>query len=172
MSTADDSHRDDPAQGPPPEGGAGPDLPRDYDAAFRAIVDSYGERPVLDDPLDADAPDRPASPSAPEAPLDATLFDTSHLQQEPAAVEPAWHEEEHFVPPEPPPVPRATPARRLAWLGLFLPPVVMLAAVAFGWVLEDWMSMLLVSAFVGGFVFLVATMPRDGRGDGDDGAVV
>ena len=86
-------------------------------------------------------------------------------------MEPAWHEEEHFVPPEPPPVPRATPARRLAWLGLFVPPLVMLAAVAFGWVLPDWASMLLVSGFVGGFVFLVATMPRDRR-DGDDGAVV
>ncbi len=80
--------------------------------------------------------------------------------------------EEHFVPPEPPPLPRATPARRIAWSGLFLAPAAMLAAVAFGWVMPDWFAMLLVAAFVGGFVFLVATMPRDRRDDGDDGAVV
>ncbi len=173
MSTADDSQRDDPGQGPP-EGGAGPDLPHDYDAEFQAIVDSYGERPVLDEPLDrldSGDDDGAGRPAAPKASLDPTLFDTSHLEQEPAAVEPAWHEEEHFVPPEPPPIPRGTPARRLAWLGLFVPPLVMLAAVAFGWVLPGWASVLLVSGFVGGFVFLVATMPRDRR-DGDDGAVV
>jgi hypothetical protein len=170
MSTADDSQRDDPGQGPP-EGGAGPDLPHDYDAEFQAIVDSYGERPVLDDALGTDGDDRATRSSAPEAPLDPAMFDTSHLEQVPPSVEPAWHEEEHFVPPEPPPVPRGTPARRLAWLGLFVPPLVMLAAVAFGWVLADWVSILLVMGFVGGFVFLVATMPRDRR-DGDDGAVV
>ena len=48
----------------------------------------------------------------------------------------------------------------------------MLAAVVLGWVLPDWVSMLLVASFVGGFVFLVATMPRERRDDGDDGAVV
>src|ERR1700712_270712 len=135
MSTADDSHRDDPAQGPSSEDGASPAVPTDYDAAFRAIVEGYGERPVLDDDLDTDLDevghDKQAKPSAPATPPDPALFDTSHLAKEPAAVEPAWHEEEHFVPPEPPPVPRPTPARRLAWLGLFLPPLVMLAAVAF-----------------------------------------
>jgi hypothetical protein len=80
--------------------------------------------------------------------------------------------EEHFVPPEPPPVPRGTPARRLAWTGLFAPPLVMILAVVFRWVFPTVLTMALVSAFVGGFVFLVCTMPRD-RGDGDgDGAVV
>jgi hypothetical protein len=76
------------------------------------------------------------------------------------------------VPPEPPPVPRGTPARILAWLGLFGAPVVMVAAVAFGWQFPMWLTIGLVAAFIGGFVFLVATMPRD-RGDGwGDGAVV
>ena len=49
----------------------------------------------------------------------------------------------------------------------------MLLAVVFGWTFPTWVSLGLVAAFVGGFVFLVATMPRDERGRlGDDGAVV
>jgi hypothetical protein len=48
----------------------------------------------------------------------------------------------------------------------------MLAAVAFGLRYPGWLTFGLVAAFVGGFVFLVATMPRDGGDDRDDGAVV
>jgi hypothetical protein len=82
-------------------------------------------------------------------------------------------EEGHFVPPEPPPVPRGTPARRLAWAGLFGAPAVMLAAVVLGWTFATWLVVVLVAAFVGGFVFLVATMQRDHDDwSGDDGAVI
>jgi hypothetical protein len=173
MTSPDEPNRDDPGRGTPPDSrGDGDD--RDYDALFQAIVDGYGERPVLDpaEPETDKADDQTRLP-------DPGLFDTSHLGEQRPPVEPAWHRsdrdaerEEHFVPPEPPPVPRATPARRVAWAGLFLAPVAMLAAVAFGWVMPNWFSILLVTAFVGGFVFLVATMPRDRRDDGDDGAVV
>jgi hypothetical protein len=48
----------------------------------------------------------------------------------------------------------------------------MLAAVVFGWTFPTWLSVLMVAAFVGGFVFLVATMPRDGGDGWGDGAVV
>jgi hypothetical protein len=178
MTPPDEPNRDDPGTGTPPDSHADGDSDQDdldYDALFQAIVDGYGERPVLD-PAEPDA-DEPAD-EAPRLP-DPGLFDTTHLSEERPSVEQAWHRsdrsaerEEHFVPPEPPPVPRATPARRVAWSGLFLAPVAMLAAVALGWVMPDWFSMLLVAAFVGGFVFLVATMPRDRRDDGDDGAVV
>jgi hypothetical protein len=50
----------------------------------------------------------------------------------------------------------------------------MLVAVVAHLTFPMWLSMGLVAAFVGGFVFLVATMDRTG-GDGwggDDGAVV
>jgi hypothetical protein len=50
----------------------------------------------------------------------------------------------------------------------------MLLAVVAHLAYPTWVSMGLVAAFVGGFVFLVATMERHG-GDGwggDDGAVV
>ncbi len=77
------------------------------------------------DALDAARPDRdPSEGSGPTA-------------DRPTARE----DEEHFVPPEPPPVPRGTPARRLAWAGLFLPPLLMLAAVVFGWTFAPWFSL-------------------------------
>jgi hypothetical protein len=182
MTLPDDPNRDEPGRGTPPEGRAGVphdednadrgDDGRDYDALFRDIVDNYGDRAVLD-PADAGEADPPSYTSR-QLP-GPRLFDTSHLDEERPPFEPSWHRrearEEHFVPPEPPPVPRGTPARRLAWLGLFLAPLLMLVSVAVSWALPDWVSMLLVASFVGGFVFLVATMPRD-RDDGDDGAVV
>lgn len=121
-------------------------------AAWRAIVENFGERAVLDDAAEAPAP----SPAA----------------SEPAVAEPAGEEEvEHFVPPSPPPLPTPPPERLLAWIGLFGVPVVVLVAVVLGLAFPSWLSILLLAWFVGGFVFLVATMhPR--TDDPDDGAVV
>jgi hypothetical protein len=160
MTAPDDVPRDDPAPGE--RGGApGPGLPLDEEAAWREIVANYGERPALG----SDAP--PVAPLAPLAPPVPPVVPPALV----APVEPA-DDGHHFVPPEPPPLPRATPARRLAWLGLFVPPLLMLVAVVLGWTFPVWFAVGLVLSFVGGFVFLVATMPRD-RGDGwDDGAVV
>ena len=50
--------------------------------------------------------------------------------------------------------------------------LLMLAAVVLDWTFPSWASFGLVAAFVGGFVFLVATMPRDGGDGWGDGAVV
>ena len=108
--------------------------------------------------------------------MERDLFDRSYLDALESSLAEERRErrehEEHFVPPEPPPVPRGTPARRLAWCGLFGAPLVMLAAVVFGLQYPAWFIFGLVVAFIGGFVFLVATMPRDGGDDWDDGAVV
>jgi hypothetical protein len=179
-SSGDDNHRDEPGQGRR-EGGAdapsgadpsygGPEEPFDEDAAWRSIVEHYGDRVEIEE-------DQPVEPVAEEPGPAASsgLFDRSYLdaQQAQGEAERAWSDEGHFVPPEPPPVPRGTPARRLAWLGLFGAPLAMLAAVVFGWVFPPWFVLMLVVAFVGGFVFLVATMPRDHDDwSGDDGAVV
>ena len=66
------------------------------------------------------------------------------------------------------------PSGRLA-LGVVLQSVAVgLVAVVLGWALPQWLVGGLVLGFVGGFVYLVATMPRSG-GDGwsgGDGAVV
>ena len=163
--------RDEPPQGRPD----GPDVPLDEEAAWRLIVENYGERPEMGEPTPQAPP-----PAEPDDRRDPPVIDRSYLESveaERAEAARAAHREtddeaEHFVPPEPPPVPRATPARRIAWAGLFLPPLLMLLAVAFGWEFASWFSMMLVASFVGGFVFLIATMPRDGGDGWDDGAVV
>lgn len=194
--TADDSARDDArrdSDGDAAEPDAQPQPPLDEEAAWRLIVQNYGDRPSLDTEDAGDAGDAPADPEpprgqvAPERPT-GNPFDRSYLDSlDESRSEPAprqdrrrndlpdpgdRHAEEHFVPPEPPPVPRATPARRLAWCGLFLPPLLMLAAVILNWTFPSWVALGMVAAFVGGFVFLVATMPRDGGDGWGDGAVV
>jgi hypothetical protein len=204
-----DDSRDDPSQGTP-EGPFGPAF--DEDAAWRMIVENYGERPQIGGTAADPRPPSPVDPAPPVEPLarddrdpsarsdeDRNLFDRAYLD----AVESGYHgpaeapvdggrdrigdevgdgdggsrqrrsdDHDHFVPPEPPPVPKGTPARRLAWVGLFAPPLLMILAVVFGWALPTWLSMLLVAGFVGGFVFLVMTMPRDGGDGWGDGAVV
>jgi hypothetical protein len=161
-----------------PEGWTEPEAPFDEDAAWRLIIENYGDRPDLGDGLvDPDPDPGTATPGPGPAPAERDLFDRSYLdalEAQPAddPVEQPRTHEEHFVPPEPPPLPRGTPARRLAWCGLFGAPLMMLAAVVFGLSYPMWVSIGLVGAFVGGFVFLVATMPRDGGDHWGDGAVV
>jgi hypothetical protein len=168
MTSADDS-RDEPTPGTPD----GKDLPLDEDAAWRAIVENYGARPELGPSAEPEPPVAP--PPAP--PARSSLFDRTYLDAQAAEddrAEASWSDEGHYVPPEPPPVPSTTPARRLAWAGLFGAPALMLLAVVTRLTFPSWLSMGLVVAFVGGFVFLVATMDRpgdDGWG-GDDGAVL
>jgi hypothetical protein len=203
-----DDSRDDSSQGTPrgpvePGSPFGPDF--DEEAAWRLIVENYGEPPQVGGTATDPAPASPvdsAPPVEPSAPREQTpsarpeedrnLFDRAYLD----ALESGYQgpaegpddagrdaaagtdrrrstdDHDHFVPPEPPPVPRGTPARRLAWVGLFAPPLLMILAVIFGWALPTWLSMLLVAGFVGGFVFLVMTMPRDGGDGWGDGAVV
>jgi hypothetical protein len=126
--------------------------PGDEDAAWRDIVAHYGDRPALDE---EPPPERPPAPPADE-PRDW--------------VEP--DEEDHFVPPPPAPVPRPTGIRLAAWLGLFGAPALALVLIVLGVTLPSWIGLLLITWFVGGFGYLVATMRKD-AGDGwDDGAVL
>jgi hypothetical protein len=88
-----------------------------------------------------------------------------------SADEPA---EGHFVPPVPPPLPRPTPLRLAAWLGVLVGPVLMTLVAAASWRLPELVTTVLVIGFVGGVVYLIATMgdgPRDPYGP-DNGAVV
>ena len=140
----------------------------DEDAAWRAIVENYGE-PALDDSDLAPPPDAPPPPAP--ASRDERLRGLFQPRwSDPLESEATWEDEGHFVPPTPPPVVVTDPRRRAAWIGLFGSPLVMLVSVVLGWSLPGWLMLGLTVGFVGGFVYLVATMPH--RRDGDDGAVV
>jgi hypothetical protein len=137
------------------------------DAAWRQIVENYGDRPLLDDDRevaedttadDAPAPriDRPASTPEPRP--------APRVRAEPA--------EEHYVPPPPPHVSLAEPRRLLGWLGLLGVPVLVLLALVAKVTVPSWLGVMLMAWFVGGFVYLVASMRSGPRDDDDDGAVV
>lgn len=158
----------------------------DEEAAWAAIVENYGERPAMfadagsaDEEPDTDEPTEPAEPAASgpkRSVFDRSFVDSQRLDTPGGELNTAadWNDEGHFVPPPPPPLPVVEPRRRLAWAGLFGAPLLMLLGVVLGWSLPDFLIGLLVTAFVGGFVYLVATMTRVRRDDwtGDDGAVV
>jgi len=83
-------------------------------------------------------------------------------------------DDDHFVPPVPPPMPRLDPVTKGAWAALFGGPAYLLIAVMLSWQVPSWAAFSAVAAFVGGFATLVVRMgdrpPRDS--DPDDGAVV
>lgn len=77
-----------------------------------------------------------------------------------------------FVPPTPPPVQLPSPPRLIAWSGVIGAPAVFLVFLIFSLTLPSWASTLLVAAFIGGFIFLVATMRNEPPDPYDDGARV
>jgi hypothetical protein len=83
-------------------------------------------------------------------------------------------DDEHYVPPVPPPLPRLDPVSKGAWVALFGGPGYLLLAVLLGWVVPSWAAFGAVAAFVGGFATLVVRMSDRPPGDSgpDDGAVV
>jgi hypothetical protein len=145
------------------------------DAAWQAIVENYGDRPNLEEEptetgsgqvsdLADEVPGSPRDLVAPRSSDDAQLAAGAQRQ--------APDPEEHFVPPPPPPIPRAEPARLLAWIGLFGVPTFVLVALVTELPIASWFGLLLMVWFVGGFVFLVASMRTDPRDENDDGAVL
>ncbi|WP_107774618.1 hypothetical protein [Nocardioides sediminis] len=127
------------------------------DAAWRDIVDNYGDRPELDEP--------PAA--VVEGPIERPT-EWRDEEPEPRVVEPV--DEERFVPPPPPPLPRPAPRRALAWAGVFGVPIVILVSLVASLDLPSLLDYLLLAWFVGGFLYLVATMPRHPREPWDDGS--
>lgn len=128
--------------------------PDDQDAAWKAIVENYGD-PVLD----ADEePTQAAEP--PERDWDHD-DDADALPLDP---------DDTFVPPPAPPIPKPPPDRLLAWLGLFGAPAVLLFFVVTGLDIPRLVAWVLVGGFIAGFGYLVARMPASPRDPWDDGA--
>jgi hypothetical protein len=84
-------------------------------------------------------------------------------------------DEEHFIPPAPPPLPKLDPMAKGAWLALFGGPGYLMVATAAGWSVSGLAAFCAVAAFVAGFAILVLRMHDSGPGgpdDGDNGAVI
>jgi hypothetical protein len=84
-------------------------------------------------------------------------------------------DEEHFIPPAPPPLPTLDPMAKGAWVALFGGPGYLMVATAAGWSVSGLAAFCAVAAFVAGFAILVLRMHDPGPGgpdDGDNGAVV
>jgi hypothetical protein len=132
--------------------------------AWRAIIDNYGDRVQLDE-------DDPALTAPPEAPVVTWPGDRLEQERVMEATGPFDVDDgERFVPPEPPPLPEIPHDRKVAWLGLFGSPAVLLVCLVVGISLPPLLAYLLVGSFIGGFVYLVATMPRGPVDPWDNGA--
>ncbi len=139
------------------------DPPAGTDATDRRLTDPsvsrLDPRPAGDEPPDSfdRAADLPGEAVDAGAVIDReTGHDTEH----------------HYVPPEPPPLPRPDLPTGLAWAGVLGGPILMLLAAVLAWDLPRLLTAVCVVGFVGGMVFLVATMDDGGRDGWDDGAQV
>ena len=83
-------------------------------------------------------------------------------------------DDEHYVPPAPPPVPRGDRIIRWAWAGAVGAPLLAIVLPLIGWQIDGLVGALLVAAFLGGFVTLVSRLRSGPRIDDgpDDGAIV
>lgn len=134
-----------------------PDDPSHTDEAWREIVANFGERASIDEPTPTPSPDPVPVAETEEAVL------------------PAWLEDEGtFVPPEPPKVPRPrTWQRGAAWSGVLVAPVLALVLALTTIYVPPLFGVVLMLWFLGGFAYLVATMPKGPTNDPwDDGSRV
>jgi hypothetical protein len=150
----------------------GPDT-ADLDATDldTADLDSDLETTDDDEPETGDTPSAPGTSPVPgviPAPPPLRIIRSASAAPLPA------DDDEHFVPPVPPPLPQLDPLTKGAWVALFGGPAYLLIAVMVDWQVPGWAAFLAVAAFIGGFATLVVHMgerpPRDSGPD--DGAVV
>jgi hypothetical protein len=195
-----DAEHSPPSSAPTPSPAPEPE-PLDVDSAFAAIVAGWGKESPTTWPAQEDLTlgrhrrpddgpelleDRRPDDSRPEGnppderfedgpPADLALSGapgalTPSVGQPEAGPEDDIGRADAFVPPDPP-LPRGDAISTVAWAAVVLGPLFLLLSV-FWRTAPDWMVLAAVAAFIGGFVTLVARMPRHRDDDGDDGAVV
>jgi hypothetical protein len=171
----------------------------DLDAAFAEIIAGWDEEttdpvprwPASEDADPAVTDERPPASSmeqiryvrdhglpTPEHPADpgAGPAEQARPVEPPPAGPRDWEladtADDHYAPPDPPPLPRGDLTSRLAWAGVLLGPAFLLCAGLF-WrdVSRLWLALAAV-AFIAGFVVLVMRLPQTRGEDDDDGAVV
>ncbi|MFT4264872.1 MAG: hypothetical protein QM572_15925 [Nocardioides sp.] len=132
------------------------------DEAWASIVANYGEHPEFE--------------PAPE-PVVAHVFDDD-VDDGPAWSDAADEDDDVFLPgafvtPEPEPI-GWHGWRSVAWIGVLGSPAVALLwtflVQVTSWQAPTWLVYLLGAGFLGGFAYLVATMPKERDDPWDDGA--
>lgn len=190
MTAGDPEHDGGPdAEHPPPT--PEPE-PLDIDSAFAAIVAGWADEPTagtwpaeedltqgrhrrVDNPDDrpTDPPGRHQERDDDELALSGTGGSmVPSVDQPEDGPEDDLGKADAFVPPDPPPLPRGDAFTMLAWAGVVAGPVFLVIS-AIAW--QNAPRVLLLTAlagFAGGFVTLVARMPKHRDDDDDDGAVV
>lgn len=155
--------------------------PGDEDEAWRQIVENYGDRPQFDDDTDdavAHLEDRPpAEPTGWRAPEPDPIPEPEPIPDPepttgPAPFDPGrmWAEGDEFVPPPVAPLPLAEPRRMIAWIGLFAVPTIYLVAVILTYDFAAIIDAGLLAWLIGGFGYLVWTMPKRPHDPWDDGS--
>lgn len=128
-----------------------------------------------DDPRGAAGP-QPLSPAPPgtgsQQPPALPAGPLSGLPSMPTPPDGAMEDDEGYVPPEPPPMPRGDLLSRVAWAAVIGGPLFLLISALAWRDLPTWLLLSALGAFIGGFITLVARMPGERPDDPDDGAVV
>lgn len=152
------------------------DDPDGNDAAWNAIVANYGD--LVLDPVAGDVSEKPAEPRSPAGSTES-MDDTGDTSDEEDLDDLGDGDDlddlddlDQFVPEDAPRVPMPPPDRFLAWLGVFGSPVVLLVWLVLGLSMPSLLSWILIGGFIGGFCYLVFTLPRAPRDPWDDGARV
>ncbi len=139
--------------------------PLPEDEVWQSIIENFGDRAELEAwekrAVDNDAP-LPAS-GAPLFGDDVDEFDPDDY------IDP----EDEFVAPRPS-LPKTTPSRFVAWTGAVGAPmatvILYVLHATIGLWIPGWVTTFLIVAFLAGFGFLVATMPKTRDDPFDDGA--
>lgn len=79
---------------------------------------------------------------------------------------------DHFEPQTPPAIPRGDAISRAAWAGVLGSPALLVLLSLLQWSPPNWLTILLIGGFVGGFGVLVARLRGHHPDDPDNGAVV
>ena len=154
----------------PAPGGSGGE-PLDVDEAFAAIIADWGRETPVGERFWPVEEDTGPEITRTDEPGPADVAAPAGIGA-PQRAEPSRQvEEERYIPPDPPPLPRGDLISRLAWAGALGGPIFLLVAVIAWRTAPQLLLMLAIVAFVAGFVTLVARMPQH-RDDDGDGAVV
>lgn len=152
---------------------AGFDLPHNGAVAPWPVSEDLAPGPAHLDQAEPNAGTASAPPASP-LPAARRSFDDDFMASTSAARDSKEDDPERFVPASPPPLPKLSPVKQVAWLGVLGGPLLLLLAALFSLVVPPWLTFLGVAGFVGGFITLVATMGdhSDGDWDSGNGAVV